>query len=153
MSIRVALNHKTEYHYDRRVTLSPHIVRLRPAPHCRTPITSYSLKIQPAHYFLNWQQDPYSNYLARLVFPEETRQLIVEVDLVADLTVINPFDFFVETDAERYPFRYDAVLERELTPFLAAQPAESKLQRLIGEVRQAGQRTVDYLVEINRRLQ
>src|SRR4051794_15516878 len=90
MAIRVALNHKTEYHYDRPVSLLPQVVRLRPAPHCRTPILSYSLKIQPADHFLNWQQDPYCNYLARLVFLRPTRALQVEVNLVAELTAINP---------------------------------------------------------------
>ena len=98
------------------VTLEPHVVRLRPAPHCRTPILSYSLAIQPATHFLNWQQDPYSNYLARLVFPKPTRELVVEVDLVADMTVINPFDFFLETDAEQFPFTYDAGAGQELSP-------------------------------------
>src|SRR4051794_40311915 len=100
MSIRVALNHKTEYQYDRPVTLTPQIVRLRPAPHCRTPILSYSLKITPQEHFINWQQDPYSNYLARLVFNKPTRSFKVEVDLVAEMTVINPFDFFLEAGAE-----------------------------------------------------
>ena len=93
MTIRVALNHKTEYHYDRQVELGPQIVRLRPAPHCRTPIVSYSLKVKPASHFINWQQDPQSNYLARLVFPEKTRVFGLEIDLITDMTVINPFDF------------------------------------------------------------
>ena len=100
MSIRVALNHTTRYRFDRPVGLSPHEVRLRPAPHCRTRIHSYSLKVQPANHFINWQQDPYGNYLARLVFPERATELVVVVDIVADMTVINPFDFFVETYAE-----------------------------------------------------
>ena len=118
MSIRVALNHKTLYRYSRPVWLSPHVVRLRPAPHCRTPIPSYSLKVTPADHFINWQQDPYSNHLARLVFPKKTTEFSVEVDLVADMTVINPFDFFLEKYAEEFPFQYDPVVRRELIPYL-----------------------------------
>lgn len=96
MAIRVALHHKTRYLYDRLVELTPQVIRLRPAPHCRTPILSYSLTVKPETHFLNWQQDPYSNYLARLVFLKPTQVLEVTVDLVAEMTVINPFDFFVE---------------------------------------------------------
>ena len=55
MAIHVALSHVTHYKYDRLVALGPQIVRLRPAPHCRTPILSYSLKIEPADHFINWQ--------------------------------------------------------------------------------------------------
>src|SRR5262245_54196783 len=102
MSIRVALNHKTHYRFDRPVGLSPHEVKLRPAPHCRTPIRSYSMKVFPANHFLNWQQDPYGNYLARLTFPEKATELLITVDLVTDMTVINPFDFFVEPYAETF---------------------------------------------------
>ena len=96
MTIQVALYHKTSYTFDRPVALSPHEVRLRPAAHCRTPILSYSLRVSPAKHFVNWQQDGYGNYMARFVFPEPARELIVEVDLVAEMTVINPFDFFIE---------------------------------------------------------
>src|SRR5437016_11948736 len=123
MAIRVALNHKTEYHYDRPVSLLPQVVRLRPAPHCRTPIHSYSLKVRPLGHFLNWHQDPYSNYLARLVFTKPTRSFEVEVDLVAELTAINPFDFFIEATAEKFPFEYEPTLARELTPYLEKEPA------------------------------
>src|ERR1700756_3874905 len=114
MGIRVLLHHKTIYNYDRLVTLSPQIVRLRPAPHSRTPVTSYSLRIDPAEHFINWQQDPHSNFLARLVFPKETRHFSLEVSLTAEMTVINPFDFFLEPYAERYPFRYEATEANEL---------------------------------------
>jgi uncharacterized protein (DUF2126 family)/transglutaminase-like putative cysteine protease len=152
MAIRVALNHQTVYRYDRLVALDSHVIRLRPAPHCRTPVLSYSLKIQPQDHFLNWQQDPYSNYLARLVFPSPTTELRVEVDLIAELTVLNPFDFFVENYADQYPFRYDAVLARELLPFLETQPAGPRLQALIDSSRRNSIRSVDYLVEINARL-
>ena len=153
MSIRVALNHKTEYRYDRLVSLQPHVVRLRPAPHCRTPILSYSLRIEPSEHFLNWQQDPYSNYLARLVFLQEARSLKVEVDLVVEMTAINPFDFFIEPSAEKIPFVYDAALARELVPYLEAQPAGPKLAALTQSLRKIGCLTNDYLVEVNRRLQ
>ncbi|MGH7171044.1 MAG: transglutaminase family protein, partial [Gemmataceae bacterium] len=152
MSIRVALNHQTEYRYDRLVTLEPHVVRLRPAPHCRTPIRSYSLTLQPTQQFLNWQQDPYSNYLARLVFAEPTRTLRVEVDLIAEMTAINPFDFFIEKSAEQWPFTYEAVLAKELQPFLEAHPAGPRFQALIAELRREKITTLDYLVEINRRV-
>ena len=101
MSIHVALRHVTHYRYDRLVNLSPHVVRLRPAPHCRTPILSYSLNIEPAGHFINWQQDPFSNYLARLVFPEKTGEFKITVDLVAEMSVFNPFDFFLEPSAEQ----------------------------------------------------
>src|SRR5271167_726120 len=127
MGIRVALNHKTLYRYAKAVWLSPHVVRLRPAPHCKTPVVSYSLKVKPTEHFINWQQDPYSNILARLVFPKKTREFSVEVDLVADLTVTNPFDFFLEKYAEQYPFKYDAVLARELVPYRETLPPTPKL--------------------------
>jgi len=121
MAIRVALNHSTTYRYDRRVGLSPQIVRLRPAPHCRTPVPSYSLRIGPAGHFVNWQQDPQANWLARVVFPEPVDHFRIEVDLVAELSVINPFDFFLEPDSESIPFAYEPWLGRELRPFLEAE--------------------------------
>ncbi len=149
MSIRVALNHKTSYRYSKPVWLSPHVVRLRPAPHCRTPVTSYSLKVTPAEHSINWQQDPYSNYLARLIFPRKTKEFSVEVDLVAEMTVINPFDFFLEKYAEEYPFQYDPALARELIPYLKLRRPGHKLPVLVQELRKEKLRTVDYLVELN----
>ncbi len=110
MSIQVAIEHTTEYHFDRPVNLAPHLIRLRPAPHVRTPVHKYSLKVTPEKHFLNWLQDPFGNYIARYVFPEKTSRMSISVDLVADMTVINPFDFFVEQYAENYPFHYDALL-------------------------------------------
>ena len=117
MAIHVALHHKTHYKYDRLVTLGPQVVRLRPAPHSRTRILSYSLRVKPEKHFINWVQDPQSNYAARLVFPELTREFLVEVDLVAEMAVFNPFDFFLEPEAEKFPFEYDHVLDHELDPF------------------------------------
>ena len=122
MAIRVALQHRTSYHFDRLVNVSPHEIRLRPAPHCRTPILGYSLSIKPANHFLNWQQDPYGNWIARLVFSERTDKLEIVVDLIADMTVINPFDFFLEPEAETFPFSYDPSLAEEIAPFRKAEP-------------------------------
>src|SRR5579872_801246 len=153
MSIRVALNHKTLYRYTRPVWLSPHVVRLRPAPHCRTPIPGYSLRVTPEQHFINWQQDPYSNHLARLVFPEKTTEFSVEVDLVADLTVVNPFDFFLEKYAEEFPFAYDPILRKELAPYLEAAAPGLRLQSLIRQFRRPKMRTIDFLVAINQELQ
>src|SRR5262249_58056081 len=114
MSIRVALHHKTVYEYDRLVTLSPQIVRLRPAPHSRTPVMSYSLRIEPQEHFINWQQDPQSNFLARLVFPKPTRFFSVEVDLVADMAVTNPFHFFLRPSAQKFPLQYTTLQAHQL---------------------------------------
>jgi uncharacterized protein (DUF2126 family) len=152
MAIHVALHHKTHYRYDRAVSLSPHIVRLRPAPHCRTPILSYSLRIAPRDHFINWQQDPHSNYLARLVFPERARELTIEVDLVAEMSVFNPFDFFLESSAEQYPFEYEPWLARELAPFLELGPAEPLLLDFVSTIDRRRRRTIDFLVDLNRRL-
>ena len=128
MSIHVALNHVTHYRYDRLVALGPQIVRLRPAPHCRTRILSYSLKVTPAKHFVNWQQDPEANYLARFVFPEKTDVLRIEVDLVAEMAVLNPFDFFLEPFAEQYPFGYEGSEKRDLAPYLVMFRGEPKFR-------------------------
>lgn len=157
MSIRVALNHKTHYRFDRPVGLSPHEVRLRPAPHCRTRIHGYSLKVRPANHYINWQQDPYGNYLARLVFPEKTTELEVVVDIVADMTVINPFDFFVEPSAERFPFNYAPQLAKELVSFLEVEPCGpllgAWLRRFKNVDRGESNFINDFLVRLNQRLQ
>ena len=153
MSIRVALHHLTTYRYNRQVQIFPQTVRLRPAPHCRTPIASYSLNVQPDPHFLNWQQDPFGNYLARLVFPEKRSELTVEVDLVAEMTVVNPFDFFLDEHAEQWPFAYDAALAYELKPYLMTEPAGPKLQELADSISREKRRSVLFLIEVNRRVQ
>ncbi|MDP1927901.1 MAG: transglutaminase family protein [Thiobacillus sp.] len=153
MSIHVAIRHTTVYTFDRRVTLSPHVVRLRPAPHSRTPILAYTLKITPEKHFINWQQDPFGNYLARLVFPEATREFSVDVEVIADLTVINPFDYFVEDSAEHWPFDYDVALKRELTPYLETEPAGPLLQAWLVAVPRERVQCNNFLVALNQRLQ
>jgi len=153
VSIHVALNHVTHYRYDRRVGLSPQIVRLRPAPHARTPILSYSLRIEPAEHFINWQQDPFANYLARLVFPAKTNEFKVTVDLVAQMAVYNPFDFFLEPDAEQYPFKYEEGLHHDLLPYLAKEPLTPRWRAFLASVDVRKRRTIDFLVELNQRLQ
>ena len=153
MSIRAALNHVTRYRYDRPVSVSPQVIRLRPAPHARTPITAYSLKVSPQPHFLNWQQDPQSNWLARVVFPEKITEFSVEVDLIAELAVFNPFDFFLDDEAENVPFEYPDELEADLAPFLRHPPPGPRLKELQKEIVINGQRTIDFLVEINQRLE
>ena len=152
MAIEVAINHRTSYTYDRLVTLSPHIIRLRPAPHCRTSVSSYALRIQPSTHFLNWQQDPHGNYLARTVFPERTRQLTVEVDLVAELTVINPFDFFLEPSAEEFPFSYEKWLAKDLRPYLKKGRKGRRLRKFVESIDLTPRRTVDFLFDLNHRV-
>ena len=156
MTIRVALNHQTTYNFDRAVNLWPHEIRLRPAAHSRTPILSYSLNVEPAGHFLNWQQDPFGNWVARLVFPEKAESLKITVDLVADMTVINPFDFFMDETSENYPFEYPAGLKRELSPYLEADPATPLLTDWLvqtgTELLNKPLRTIDMLVGINQRV-
>lgn len=159
MSIHVALNHVTHYAYDRLVNLGPQIIRLRHAPHSRTRILSYSLKIgpqgseKPLQYFINWQQDPQSNYLARLVFPEKTRELRVEVDLVAEMSVINPFDFFLEPSAENFPLSYEPALKHELQPYLETLPLTPAFEAYLNKIPRQKRRSVDFLVALNSQVQ
>ena len=157
MAIHVALHHKTHYTYNKPVGHSPHVVRLRPAPHCRTNILSYSLKVRPEQHFLNWQQDAFANWNGRLVFPEKATELCIEVELVAEMAVHNPFDFFLEDSAQIYPFAYEPALKKELAPFMELPEPTPKLLALVGELMDKyltkGARTIDFLVEVNQRLQ
>ena len=153
MAIHVALSHITHYRYDRLVKLGPQVVRLRPAPHSRTKVLSYSQKIEPAGHFINWQQDPFANYLARLVFPEPTTEFKVTIDLVVEMAVHNPFDFFLEPRAEEFPFSYDASQKQELAPYLATAPLTDDLKAYLAKVNVKKRRTIDFLVDINQMLQ
>src|SRR5450830_417062 len=152
MTIRVALNHKTAYHYDKPIQLAPHTFRLRPAAHSRTPVTAYSLKILPENHFISWQQDPFGNYLARVVFPEKSTELSIEVDLIAEMTVINPFDFFLEEYAENYPFAYPEQLLKELAPYLEIREKGLLLTSWLAEVDTGKKAIVDFLVYLNQRV-
>ncbi|HUC19336.1 MAG TPA: transglutaminase family protein [Acetobacteraceae bacterium] len=152
MSIHAALTHRTLYRYDRLVSLGPQVIRLRPAPHTRTPILSYALAVAPEPHFLNWQQDPQGNFLARVVFPERVREFAVTVDLVADMATINPFDFFLDPEAETWPFSYDPLLVHELQPYRAVESPGPFLSALLAETPPGPTRSVDMLVALNHRL-
>ncbi|MEZ5841106.1 MAG: transglutaminase family protein [Hyphomicrobiales bacterium] len=152
MSIKAAIHHLTHYKYDRPVTLGPQVIRLRPAPHSRTRVISHSLKISPGGHFVNHQQDPYGNWLARFVFPEPVTEFRIEVDLVADMTVYNPFDFFVEDTAEHWPFAYPEELEVDLSIYRQPEPAGPQLQAFLDSVDRSEQRTVDFIVGLNARV-
>ena len=149
MSIHAALTHVSHYQYDRLVNLGPQVIRLRPAPHCRSKIISYSLKVEPGEHYLNWQQDPFANYQGRLVFEKKTREFKVTVDLVVEMAVYNPFDFFMEPGAEKYPFKYDNLLAQELAPYLAADHLTKRLRACLARIDRRKRRTIDFLVDVN----
>lgn len=162
MAIRVAIHHNTLYEFDQHTTLFPHVLRLRPAPHSRTKIHSYSLKVEPEDHFINWQQDPFGNFQARLVFAEQTKHLKISVEVIADMTSINPFDFFVEEYAETIPFEYDEQLKRELIPYLEVTENGPLLKKWVDKVQtEIRHRQVtenpwpvnDFMVTINQQVQ
>ncbi len=152
MALKIVISHKTIYKYDRSVSLSPHIFRLRPAPHSRTPIESYSIKIKPENQFLNWQQDPFGNYMARLIFPDKTTELSVDVEIIADLKTINPFDFFVEESAEEYPFEYSETIKKELSPYLEIKEKGKLLQDFLKTIDYTPRKSIYFLIDINRKI-
>ena len=153
MSIHVALNHVTHYRYDRPINLGPQIIRLRPCAHARTRILSYSMRVIPGDHFINWQQDPQANYLARMVFPEKTTEFRIEVDFVAEMAVHNPFDFFLEPEAEEYPFSYPAEQAHELQPYRACLTPTPQLTAYLKTIPHEKVRTIDFLVGLNQRIQ
>jgi uncharacterized protein (DUF2126 family)/transglutaminase-like putative cysteine protease len=152
LSIFVALHHVTHYKYDRPIDLGPQTIRLRPAPHTRTPILSYSLKVTPKNHFVNWQQDPQGNWLARFVFPEKATELKIEVDFSAEMTVINPFDFFVEPYAETFPFAYTDDLKTELAPYMATEEVGPLFKAYLDDIAREAPSTVNFLVDLNAKL-
>ncbi|MAY03448.1 MAG: IMP dehydrogenase [Gammaproteobacteria bacterium] len=153
MTIKVAIQHHTAYQFDKPVEILPHVLRLRPAPHCRMPIQAYSLKVEPDSHFINWQQDPFANHLARLVFPEKSRKLSFDVEVIVDMTVINPFDFFLEEGVETFPFRYEKQLKKDLAPYLQIVEKGPLLMKWLKKVDRSKKPTIDFLVAINQMLQ
>jgi uncharacterized protein (DUF2126 family)/transglutaminase-like putative cysteine protease len=153
MAIRTAIHHITEYRFDKAVEMSPHTIRLRPAAHSRTPIKAYSLKVSPENHFINWQQDPFGNFLARIVFPEKSDHLRVEVEVIADMTVINPFDFFLEEYAEKFPFKYEKELHSELKPYLEIVDHGPLIREWVRSVPRDPMPMNDFLVYLNQRLE
>ncbi|MFM9879128.1 MAG: transglutaminase family protein, partial [Burkholderiaceae bacterium] len=153
MTIHAALTHITHYQYDRQVNLGPQVVRLRPAPHCRSKVLSYSLRVEPAGHFVNWQQDPFANYQARLVFPKKVNAFKVTVDLVVEMAVYNPFDFFLEPYAEEFPFTYDAALALELAQYLVTDTPTPLVTAYLANINRTKRRSIDFLVDLNQQLQ
>ena len=153
MTLHAALFHQTAYKYDRQVRLSPQIIRLRPAPHSRTRVLSYSIRVEPEPHFLNWQQDAFANWQARVVFPDPVDHFTVTVDLVADMAIYNPFDFFIEPDAEHYPFTYAEGLHEDLKPYLRLDAQTPRFKEFVSGVSLNKQRTVDFIVGLNSRVQ
>jgi transglutaminase-like putative cysteine protease len=152
MAIRVAIKHLTSYKYDRHIEVSPQTIRLRPAPHSRTTIKGYSMHIKPENHFINWQQDPFGNYMARIVFPDKINHFEVDVEVIADMVVINPFDFFVEEYADKFPFKYEPFLKQQLGPYLEIKEKDSLLRGLLEEAKaliDVNATTIDFLVAVN----
>ncbi|MFA6741660.1 MAG: transglutaminase family protein [Arcobacteraceae bacterium] len=152
MSLKVVISHKTHYKYDKAISLSPHIIRLRPAPHSRTPIEAYSLNIKPDNHFLNWQQDPFGNYQARVVFPEKTKEFFIDIEIIADLITLNPFDFFVEESATNFPFEYKKELKKELKPYLKINEDGKLLKEFVKSIDKSEKPIIDFLVEVNQKI-
>src|ERR1700691_2602330 len=146
MSIQIALTHRTQYRYAKAVSVGTQVIRLRPAPHCRTPVLSYSLSVAPARHLLNWQLDLHNNHLARLLFPDKTNEFVVEVNLVAELAPFNPFDFFLEPGVENYPFEYVPELAKDLEPYRSAEPAGPLLQTFLRKLFREKQGTISFFV-------
>jgi uncharacterized protein (DUF2126 family)/transglutaminase-like putative cysteine protease len=152
MSIQAALRHVTRYRYDRQITLGAQTIRLRPAPHSRAKVVAYALKVEPEDHFLNWQQDPQSNWLARVVIPEKTDHFTISVDLTVDMEVINPFDFFLEPEAEQFPFTYSPELKAELEPYLRPLPAGHAFERYLAGIDRQKRQTTSFIFDLNAKL-
>src|SRR5580658_2372459 len=152
MGIQVSLNHRTSYRYEKAITLGPQVIQLRPALHCRTPILSYGLEITPVNHILNWQLDPHNNRQARVLFQGKAEEFVVAVNLVADLSPVNPFDFFLEPGFEEYPFRYAPDLAKDLEPYRSYELAGPRLQNFLKSIARERRGTISFLTDLNRRV-
>jgi transglutaminase-like putative cysteine protease len=149
MPIQVALTHRTVYRYDRAVALGPHLVRLRPAPHCRTPVSAYALHLTPARHCINWQQDPFGNFVARVIVPEKTSEFVATADLIAEMAPINPFDFFADESAKDFPFAYDPATASDLRPYLDAPAQGPLLEHYLSKVDVSPRSTIAFISDLN----
>eukprot|EP01098_Paradermamoeba_levis_P015037 TRINITY_DN7434_c0_g1_i1.p1 TRINITY_DN7434_c0_g1~~TRINITY_DN7434_c0_g1_i1.p1 ORF type:complete len:296 (-),score=-37.88 TRINITY_DN7434_c0_g1_i1:841-1728(-) len=152
MAVRVAIHHHTQYDYDRAVFLSPHFIRLKPAAHCPAIIESYSLTIQPANHVLHWQQDPFGNFIARVDFWESMELMSIDIEIIARLEPVNPFDFFLDTYAESFPFVYEDQLKKDLIPYLEIEEAGPNFTQWLQKVDQTKQNTIDFLIKLNQQV-
>jgi transglutaminase-like putative cysteine protease len=152
MSTRIAIQHHTQYQYDRSIFLSPHLIRLKPAAHARAVIEAYSLTIEPANHVVHWQQDPFGNFIARVDFWEPMQTMRIGVAITAALQPTNPFDFFLDTYAESFPFQYDSMLKKYLAPFLELTESGPLLEQWVAQVDQTNQGTIDFLTQLNRQI-
>ena len=152
MSFRVKLKHSTRYTYDNLVTLSPQLVRLRPAPHCRTEIESYTLNIKPSEHLIHWQQDPFNNYVARIIFSNAIQEMSLDVEIIANLSPINPFDFYTEDYASQWPFEYTAEQKLDLSPYLTAQETGPEIAQFLASLPSASTEIIHFLLTVNQQI-
>ncbi|SOD89041.1 transglutaminase family protein [Spirosoma fluviale] len=152
MSVRVAIHHHTRYDYDRVVFLSPHLIRLRPVAHSKAIIESYTLTIQPANHVIHWQQDPFGNFIARVDFWEPMSMMSIDVDITARLEPVNPFDFFLDTYAQSFPFTYDAQLRKGLLPYMDVGEPGTQFSQWLQSIDRSTQGTIDFLIKLNQKV-
>ncbi|WP_232064755.1 transglutaminase family protein [Rhodocytophaga rosea] len=150
--MHVAIHHHTRYQYDRPVLHSTHFLRLKPAAHSRTPIEAYSLTIKPEKYQIHWQQDPFGNFIARIDFEEFMQELSIDVDIVADISQINPFDFFLDDYAQYFPFDYEPQLKKDLAPYLEITEQSPALLQWLDAIDRSGRGIIDFLVMLNEKI-
>ena len=151
MGTQVGLHHRTQYRYDKAVSLGPQIIQLRPAPHTKTEILSYSLDVDPADHILNWQFDSLGNHFARVIIPNKTVMFVVDIDIIADLTPYNPFAFFIEPGFENYPFEYPPDVRKNLEPYRVAETPGPLLQAFVEGFSVMQEGTVGLLAGLNQK--